>query len=91
MSVEVGNDPAGKRASDYFGVSDVAVIAAGAVSGAVGAYAYYYSDLLRPLAHSFTIWIVLIVAVVPGMPRPARHRGDRGGRGPAGRRLRPAV
>ncbi|WP_143267840.1 DUF6518 family protein [Amycolatopsis alba] len=41
---------------------------AGAASGALGAYAYY-SEALRPLAHSFTIWIVLIVAVVPGLPR----------------------
>ncbi|MER7864929.1 DUF6518 family protein [Amycolatopsis japonica] len=63
MSVEVG-----KRVSGYFGLSEVAVLVAGAVSGAVGAYAYY-SESLRPLAHSFTLWIVLIVAVVPGMPR----------------------
>ncbi|MFJ4101714.1 hypothetical protein [Amycolatopsis japonica] len=63
MSVEVG-----KRVSGYFGFSEVAVLVAGVVSGAVGAYAYY-SESLRPLAHSFTLWIVLIVAVVPGMPR----------------------
>ncbi|EMD24528.1 hypothetical protein [Amycolatopsis azurea] len=63
MSVEVG-----KRASEYFRVSDAVAIVAGAASGALGAYAYY-NELLQPLAHSFTIWIVLIVAVVPGMPR----------------------
>jgi len=63
VSVEVG-----KRASEYFRVSDAVVIVAGAASGALGAYAYY-NELLQPLAHSFTIWIVLIVAVVPGMPR----------------------
>ncbi|UUV34491.1 hypothetical protein NQK81_13920 [Amycolatopsis roodepoortensis] len=64
MSVEAAREPV----SGHFGFSDVVVIAAGAVSGAVGAYAYY-SEPLRPLAHSFTLWIVLIVAVVPGMPR----------------------
>ncbi len=54
--------------SDYFRVADLGAVLAGVASGAAGAYAYY-SDPLRPLAHSFTIWIVLVVAVTAGAPR----------------------
>jgi len=46
-------------------VSDGAALLGGLVSGAIGAYAYY-SPVLRPLAHAFTLWIALLAAVVPG-------------------------
>ncbi len=44
---------------------DGAAVLAGVLSGAFGAYAYY-SPLLRPLAHAFTLWIAMLVLVVPG-------------------------
>ncbi|WP_410652814.1 hypothetical protein [Amycolatopsis sp. cmx-4-54] len=68
MTVETEDDETRTPRSDFFRVSDLGAILAGVISGAVGAYAYY-SDMLRPLAHSFTIWIVLVVAVTAGAPR----------------------
>ncbi|MBB5852114.1 hypothetical protein ACFQ05_02420 [Amycolatopsis umgeniensis] len=68
MPVETEDDATRAPRSDYFRASDLGAVLAGVVSGAVGAYAYY-SDVLRPLAHSFTIWIVLVVAVTAGAPR----------------------
>lgn len=68
MPVETEDDATRKPRSDYFRAYDLGAVLAGVASGAAGAYAYY-SDALRPLAHSFTIWIVLVVAVTAGAPR----------------------
>ncbi|RSM58988.1 hypothetical protein DMH03_24145 [Amycolatopsis sp. WAC 01376] len=68
MPIEAEDDATRAPRSDYFRAFDLGAILAGVASGAVGAYAYY-SDVLRPLAHSFTIWIVLVVAVTAGAPR----------------------
>jgi len=56
------------------GRSGVLAVLTGATSGAFGAYSYY-NDLLRPLAHVFSIWIVLAVALsVRQTPRQAMFR-----------------
>ncbi|WP_037306949.1 hypothetical protein [Amycolatopsis orientalis] len=68
MPVETEDDATRTPRSDSFRASDLGALLAGVVSGSIGAYAYY-SDVLRPLAHSFTIWIVLVVAVTAGAPR----------------------